>query len=167
MEAPENLEFYERLTLVTTPRQRPYGYYEIRRALGVGGNRYLESLTSLVGDAKTAGAVSQSLNEGVDILHSTGRVTDEQIFITPTDAELDFTGIGLGVDQGGQENDSNGKSAIEDHHVERRVKARHWLPLNTQLFIYGTPGGLLIDQMVPRWDLHFLVGIKMRQEVTR
>ena len=133
------MAFYQKLTLVTTLRRRAYNRYEIQRASGVGGNRHLERITKRA-DAITAGAVSQTLNGGADASQSTVPVFEEPIGTTFTVDDLNFTGICRGVDQGGQKNDGNGKSAIEDHCVERGVKARHWLPLNTQLFIYATPG---------------------------
>lgn len=134
------MAFYEKLTSVTALRRRTYNCYEIQRASRVGGNRHLERIIKGA-DAIAAGAVSQTLDEGVDISQSTVPVFEESVGITFTVDELNFTGIGRSVDQGGQETDGNGKSASsEDHCVERRVKASHWLPLDTQWFIYPTPG---------------------------
>lgn len=117
------LELYEKLTSVTALRRQTYSHYEIRRAGGV--NRYLESLSTDVGHAKTAGAVSESLNEGVDISQPTARITEEQTRLILTVDNSNLACICRGVDQGDQESDGNGKSAIEYHCVERRVKVRH------------------------------------------
>lgn len=70
--------FYEELTSVTALRWRAYNRYEIQRASGVGGNRHLERITKRA-DAITAGAVSQSRDEGADISQSTVPVFEEPV----------------------------------------------------------------------------------------
>ena len=52
------------------------------------------------------------------ISQSTVPVIEEPIGSTVTVDDLDSTRIDRGVDQGGQENDGNDKSAVEDHCVE-------------------------------------------------
>ena len=105
--------------------------------------------------------------EWVGISQSTSPVLEEPIGTTFTVNELNCTGIGRGVDQGGQGNDGNSKSAVEDHCVvERRIKVTRWLPINTQLLIYNCRRPP-IDQMVPRRHIRLLIEVKLRQEVTR
>jgi len=120
--------FYEKLTSVTALRCQTYSPlyspYEIRRASGVGVNRCHDCLSPVAGNAITVGAVSQSLNEGIDISHSIGHLSEEFIRSILTVDDVNYTSIGRGVDQGGQKNDGNGKSAVEGHRVERRVKMR-------------------------------------------
>jgi hypothetical protein len=109
---------YEKLTSVTALRQRAYNSNHIRWASMVGANRHPKRITN---EVKTiaARAVSQSLNERVGISQSSVRVLEESKGTTCTVVDLNFTKKGpVGVDQGGQENDSNGKRAVEVHYVE-------------------------------------------------
>jgi hypothetical protein len=112
-----NFGFYEKLTLVAALRQRAYNRDDTPWAIIFGDNRHPKRITN---EVKTiaAGAVSQCLDESVGISQSTLRVLEESKGTTCTVVDLNSTGSDPGVDQGGQENDSNGKSAVEVHCVE-------------------------------------------------
>ena len=126
--------------MVTVLRRRTHDRYEVQRASGVGGNRHLEGITTRVYTI-AVGTVSQSLDERLDTSQSTVPVLEEPIGTTFTVNELDFTGIGRGIDQGGQENDSNGEGAAENHCGERgTVKVIHRLPAK-HATIYTAAGG--------------------------
>jgi hypothetical protein len=160
------LAFYEKLTSVTGPRRRAYSRYDIQWASGVDGNRHLKCITN---EVKTiaAGTVSQSLDERVGISQSSVQVLEEPNGITLTVDDLNFTSIGRGVDQGGQENDSNGKSAVEDHFAEWVGKGELLASSKHPATYISNCRRPLIDQMVSTWHLYFLVDVKMRQDATR
>jgi hypothetical protein len=114
---PTNFGFYEKLTSVTVLRQRAYPREDTRWVSTVGDNRHLKGITNEI-KAIAAGAVSQSLNERVGISQSSVQILEEPNGTTCNVVDLNSTGSGPGVDQGGQENDSNCKRAVEVHCVE-------------------------------------------------
>jgi len=58
---------------------------------------------------------SQNLNERSGISQSTVPVLEEPIGTAFAVNDLNFTGIGRGIDESGEENDGNGESVTENH----------------------------------------------------
>lgn len=91
------------------------------------------------------GLVSPSLGERLGISQSTVPVLEEPIRVTLPVDDLDFAGVGRGVDQSGQENEGNSESAGEDHFVETGARRRATILGH----FYSCRWKPLIDQMVP------------------
>ena len=59
--------------------------------------------------------VSRTLDERPGISQSTVPVLEEPVGTAFAVNELDFTGVGRGIDKSDEENDGNGESAAETH----------------------------------------------------
>lgn len=124
--------------LSTTPNKRTYSCYEVQWTSGVGGNRHLERIISGIYPV-TIQTVNQRFDEKTCVSQSAVPVLEEPIGTTFPVNDLDFAGVGRGIDESGQEKDGEGKS-VSENHFGKGVKgenATDLLLLNTWLLILG------------------------------
>lgn len=104
--------------MVTTSCQRTYRCNEVQRASGVGGDRHLQRIVANEVYTIAVRTINRNLNENLCVLQSAVPVSEEPIGTTFVINDLDFTGIGRGVDKRCQENEGDGERASEDHHAK-------------------------------------------------
>jgi len=117
----------ESLTPVTTFNRGTHERYEVQRAGRVGSDGHLERISTIV-YAIAVGTVSQRLDGTLGDSQSAAPVLEEPVGTVFAVDDLNFTSIGRGVNQSGQENESDGESTAEGHCVdgggERRASTK-------------------------------------------